>query len=136
LTASPLRPGSLELPGFSLLEPQLRGGELYKYQEGKGGEEVKFICFWEFKPEDFDKLLEKRKQIFAEREKEPERFAKIIFGGYAFVGETKGFTVYETDDVEKLLNDVLFMSPEVTYKFVPIVETSKVVELRLKTKKA
>ena len=94
---------------------------------------MKFIGFWEFKPEDLDKILEKRKQLFAESEKEPERFAKIIFGGFCYVGETKGFTVFETDDPEKLWNTCI--SPEVTYKFIPIVETSKAVEF-LKMKKA
>jgi hypothetical protein len=96
---------------------------------------VKFIGFWEFNLEDFDKVLEKRGQIVAEREKEPERFAKVIFGGYSYAGETKGFTVFETDDVEKLLSDVFIMGSLMTYEFVPITETSKTVELYLKTKK-
>jgi hypothetical protein len=95
--------------------------------------EVKFIGFWEFKLEDLDKLLEKRRQLIAEMEKEPERFAKVIFGGYCFAGETKGFTVYETDDVEKLWNHLVLLSPEMKGKFVPITETSKAIELFLKT---
>ncbi len=96
---------------------------------------MKFIGFWEFKIEDFDKLLERRKQIVEEREKDPERFAKVIFGGYTFAGETKGFTVFETDDMEKLLSDAFIMGPYMTYEFIPITETSKVIELYQKTRK-
>ena len=40
---------------------------------------MKFIAFFEMKPEDFDKVIPKFREIIAARETEPEKFPKIIF---------------------------------------------------------
>ena len=96
---------------------------------------MKFIGFWEYKPEDFDKVIEKFKQATAEREKGTERFAKWIFMPHHFAGQCKGFSVFETDNEEKLTNMAHFYSPVMTWKFIPLQETSKCVELWAKMKK-
>ena len=96
---------------------------------------MKYICFWEFKPEDFDKIIEKYKQAMKDREKFPEKFPKILFPPHSLGGEWKGFTIYETDTPEPLLNLVLHYSPEEKMKFVPILESVKALELYLKMKK-
>ena len=96
---------------------------------------MQLIAFWEYKAEDIPKVIEKLSQMTAEREKGTERVAKIVYGPYNFNGETKGFTVYETDDPDKLMNLAIFYGPEMTWKFVPLIDTKKAAELWLKMKK-
>ena len=98
-------------------------------------EKLKFIAFYEWKPEDMDKVLERKAQTVAIREKDPERFPKVIFGPFAMGGEAKSFVVYETDNPDQLWNIALHYAPFVKWKFVPIQESAKVVELYQKMKK-
>jgi len=96
---------------------------------------MKFIGFFEYKAEDIDKVIEKFKLLTAEREKGITKFAKVILGPLNFTGETKGFTVFETDDPDTLMNTALFYIPVLNYKFIPIQESSRGVELWAKMKK-
>ena len=96
---------------------------------------MKFIAFWEFKPEDMDKVIEKYKQAMAEREKGSEKFPKILFPPHSMGGEWKGFTIYEDATPEQLTNVALFFAPEEKAKFVPIFDSAKAIELFMKMKK-
>ena len=95
---------------------------------------MKYICFWKFKPEDFDKIIEKYKQRMEDIEKVPDKFPKILFGPYSLGGEWKGFTVYDAKP-EQITNLVLHYMPEEKMKFVPIFDGAKVIELYLEMKK-
>jgi hypothetical protein len=104
----------------------------------KAREEVsklKFIGFWEYALEDTDKVLEKFMKMTAEREKGSEKYPKLIFGPYHIGGESKGFTIFETDNIDQLTNTTIHYIPEMKWKFVPIHESSKTAELYLKSKK-
>ena len=90
---------------------------------------MNYIAFWEYCPEDFDKVIEKYKQVMAEREKGTEKFPKILFPPHGMGGEHKGFTLYENPTPEQLTNVVLHYMPEMKFKFVPIFESDKVIEL-------
>jgi len=96
---------------------------------------VHFIAFWEYRAEDTEKTIQKLRKRMAEMEKTTKTFAKLVFGPYTFNGETKGFSVYETDDPDKLTNLAIFYHPEMTWKFVPLIDTQKGAELWLKMKK-
>jgi len=102
---------------------------------------MKFIGFFEYRSEDMEKAIEMLKAVTAERQKSPEKYAKIIFGPFnlqprtVMDGEFEGFCVYETDDPEKLVNLQIAYNPVVRFKMVPILETSKAVELVEKMKK-
>jgi uncharacterized protein DUF3303 len=96
---------------------------------------VKFIGFWEYDLEDTDKVTEKFRKIMEEREKGTERYGKLVFGPYHIGGESKGFAIYETDDMNQLTNLMVYYVPELKLKFAPIHESSKVLELFLKSKK-
>jgi hypothetical protein len=98
-------------------------------------EKLKFIAFYKWKPEDMDKVLERKAQTSAIREKDPERFPKVIFGPFTMGGEAKSFVVYETDNPDQLWNIALHYTPLVKWKFVPIQESAKNVELYQKMKK-
>jgi len=96
---------------------------------------LNYIAFWEYCPEDFDKVIEKYKQVMAEREKGTEKFPKRLFPAHGMGGEPKGFTLYENPTPEQLTNVVLHYMPEMKFKFVPIFESDKVIELYQKMKK-
>jgi hypothetical protein len=96
---------------------------------------VKFVAFWEYDAEVAMKVIEKLKQMTAEREKGTERVPKLIFGPFNFAGETKGFSVYETDDPDKLTNMTAFYMPELRMKIIPIQESARAAELYVKMKK-
>jgi hypothetical protein len=96
---------------------------------------LKFIGFWEYCLEDVDRVVEKFKKMTAEREKETEKYPKLVFGPYHIGGESKGFTVFETDSIDQLTNTTVHYLPEMKWKFMPIHESGKVAELYLKSKK-
>ena len=93
-----------------------------------------FAAFWKYEAEDTEKVIEKLKQRMATIEKDTS-FAKLVYGPYTFNGQRKGFSVYETDDPDKLASLQIFYSPEMTWKFVPLIDTRKASELYLKMKK-
>jgi hypothetical protein len=96
---------------------------------------MNYIAFWEFSPEDFDKVIEKTKHAMAEREKGSEKFPKILFPPHGMGGEWRGFTIYENATPEQLLNTMLYYAPEEKVKFVPIFDSAKAMEHYLKMKK-
>jgi len=102
--------------------------------EDEGGENTKFIGFWEYNLEDAEKVVEKFKKMTAMREKGAEKYPKLVFGPYHIGGESKGFTIFETDSHEHLTNTTIHYMPEMKWKFMPIHESSKVAELYLKSK--
>ena len=95
---------------------------------------MKYIAFWEYKPEDIDKVIEIYSQIQKEREKDPKKFTKQLFPPHGMGGEHAGFTIVEATS-EQILNTVLLYSPEVTLRYVPIFESTKYIELHQNTKK-
>jgi len=96
---------------------------------------TQFIAFWEYNAEDTAKVIKKFTQMTAERGKRTEEFAKLVYGPYHFNGKQSGFSVYETDDADKLMNISIFYAPEMTWKFKPIIDTRKAAQLWAKMKK-
>ena len=94
---------------------------------------MKYILFWEFCPKDFDKVVERYLALGKEVEKHPDKFPKVIFNSQTMAGETKGFQVVESTS-EQMTEAMIFWKGELTLKFVPIVETAKIVEKYLKSK--
>ena len=96
---------------------------------------MNYIAFWEYDPEDVDKVIEKAKQAIAEREKGTGKFPKFLFPSHEMGGEHKGFAVYENPTPEQLMNIQIYFAPEMKVKFVPIFESAKIMELYAKMKK-
>jgi len=90
---------------------------------------VLFAGFWWYSPESTEAYIEKFKQMIADREKGTAKSPKLVFGPYHFAGQCKGFSVYETDDAGMLVELENFFSPELTFKFVPLVDSKKILEL-------
>jgi hypothetical protein len=98
---------------------------------------VLFIQLIEYDWKDIEKVIEKFRQLTPEREKwtREGKIPKLVYGPYLFSGESKGFAVYETDDPDKLTKIAIFYEPEMTMKWVPLIEAAKLAELWLKMKK-
>ncbi len=95
---------------------------------------MKYIEFWKFCPEDFDKVIAKYIEFNTEeKKKHPDKYPKVIFSSYSMAGETKGFEVVEATS-EQIEDDVLYWMGLITLKFVPIFESAKLVEKYLKSK--
>ncbi|MFB0557622.1 MAG: DUF3303 domain-containing protein [Candidatus Bathyarchaeia archaeon] len=82
---------------------------------------MKYIAFWEFCPEDAEKVAEKW-------EKRKYKL-KTLFPPHSMSGEPKGFTIFESDDEVEIMRYIQHYSPEMRIKVVPIFESSKAVEL-------
>ena len=94
---------------------------------------MKYIVFWEFCPEDFDKVIERYLAFGKEVEKHPDKYPKVIFSSHSMAGETKGFEVVEATS-EQMTDDINFWMGFLTLKFVPILESAKTVKSYLKSK--
>jgi hypothetical protein len=94
---------------------------------------MKYIVFWEFCPEDLDKVLERVQAFGKDGEKHPDKYPKVIFSSHSMAGETKGFEIVEAT-LEQMTEDITFFIGYVTLKFVPILDTVKIVESYLKSK--
>ena len=94
---------------------------------------MKYIVFWEFCPEDFDKVIEKYRKHTEEVEKFPDKYPEVLFPSHSMAGETKGFQVVEATS-NQMTNAVLAWRPLLNLKYVPIFEVTKVVEKYLKSK--
>ena len=94
---------------------------------------MKYIVFWEFCPEDFDKVLERYQAFFADGEKHPGKYPKTIFSSHSMAGETKGFEIVEAT-LEQMADDIGFFMGFIELKYVPILESVKLIESYLKSK--
>lgn len=97
---------------------------------------MKWLGLWEMDSKDMDVNLKKYQELLAAREKGDPRFPqKLVSDNFGFVGEYKGFIIYDDDTTtEQLINLGLHFKDTMIWKFKPILETSKVIELYLKTK--
>ena len=94
---------------------------------------MKYIAFWEMKPEDIPKVIEKfKKRNEAGMEKLFGAGLKTVFGPYHIGLETKGFTVLETDNPEELANYASYYLPELPMKTYPINDSNQMVTSWLK----
>jgi len=89
-------------------------------------EEVKYIGYWEYDLKDEPALLEKYKVL-------PEGLEKLrLFPPYWLGGQTKGFSLLETDDFEKIEELCHHYAPEMKFKIYPIIEVAKALPIRAK----
>jgi len=96
---------------------------------------MKYIGFWKVVGGDAMDVIEKFRKMTAEREKGNENFAKLIFGPFQFTGESKGFTMFETDNPETLENIANFYTPEVKWKFFSINDPTKATDFYMAVRK-
>jgi hypothetical protein len=81
---------------------------------------LKYIGYWEYSPTKITAVIEKFRQMTAYRENGEKKYAKLIFGPYRLFSESKGFSIFETEDPDELTNIADFYAPEVKWSFIPI----------------
>ncbi len=89
---------------------------------------MKYLAIAEWCPEDTDKVFDRAKVSFAEREKGTDKYPEFVFPSHVLMGENKTFQVYE-GSAEQLSNVVNHWVGLVKWKFIPILETPKHMEL-------
>ena len=94
---------------------------------------MKYIVFWEFCPEDLDKVMQKSVKAQKEAVENPDKYSKYLLPPHSIGAQSKGFSVVEGTP-EQIVNGVLFWSPEMKLKYMPIIESAKFIEQYMKTK--
>ena len=88
---------------------------------------MKYILFSEYHPEDRDKVVERVKKNYENREKNPEKYPTWLFPPHNLAGTTKGFRVVEATP-EQLLNARIDWMPLMTFKAVPIFDSRRLAD--------
>jgi hypothetical protein len=96
---------------------------------------LKFVWYWEYDEDKTAEVFETFGKMMALREKGSTDLPKMIYGPFHHIGVSKGFTVFETDDPEKLIYMADNWLPLLRGSFVPIDESLKFVEVWKKVKK-
>jgi len=99
---------------------------------------MKFVGFYEVKPEDFAKVIPKFQEAHAARTTAPNKFPKIVFDTHSMSVEGdkwKGLTIYEDPTEEQLNNLTIHYHPEVTFQFVQMSSAASFIPQFLKMKK-
>ena len=96
---------------------------------------MKFVWYWEYDDDKTEEVIEMFKKAMTQREKGAAEVPKMIFGPFQHIGESKGFTVFETDDPEELMYTAAHYVPFLRGSFVPLLENVKGVEIWKKTHK-
>ena len=94
---------------------------------------MKYLVFWEFCPEDLDRVIEKSVKHAEVTKKNPGKYPEYILPPHSISGQMKGFTVVEATP-EQMVNGVLYWHPELKLKYMPIIESAKFMEQHLKSK--
>ena len=90
---------------------------------------MKYLAIAEWCPEDTDKVFFHRAKVsFAEREKGTDKYPEFVFPSHVLMGKNKTVQVYE-GSAEQLSNVVNHWVGLVKWKFIPILETPKHMEL-------
>ena len=85
---------------------------------------MKYIVFWKFAewtPEGTEKVSSKG--MSAKREKDPEKYPKLLFPNHIFLGQNKGFAVVEGTP-EQVANWVIGFEGTMKHEYIPIMEST------------
>ena len=93
---------------------------------------MKYIAYSEFCPEDIEKVLKKFGEYKKELEENPGKYQEYLFPPH-FTGQTKGFSIVEGTP-EQINNVLIFWTPLIKFKYIPIREAAKYFEQYMKSK--
>lgn len=80
---------------------------------------TKYILFWEYCPEDLEKVIAKSLKSQEAVKKNPEKYATYLFPPH-HLGYCKGFTIIDVTDPQQITNAHVYWFPEMKLKYVPI----------------
>jgi hypothetical protein len=94
---------------------------------------MKYICYWEFCPEDLDKIIplfQKMREL-----RESPDYPKALSPTYGFSGQMSGFTLYEVENEQQKINHYLHYHPLIKFKWKPLMEATDFITTYMKKKK-
>lgn len=94
---------------------------------------MKYICYYEFNPKEMDEVIARFQKMLELRGK-PE-YPTAVSPTYGFGGQDKGFTLYEVDNQQQIINHHLHYHPVLKLKWLPLMEASDFVATYMKMKK-
>ena len=94
---------------------------------------MKYLVYWEFCPENLEKVIKKFVEYQKEHEKNPGKYQEYLYPPQAFAGQTKGFSIVEATP-EQINNVAMYWTPLLTFKYKPIGDSAKFVEQYMKSK--
>ena len=86
-----------------------------------------YAIFSEYEPIHIDKVREKVREYYVDREKHPEKYPKQVFEPHNLAGGPKAIQIVEAT-YEQLLNLRKMRMPYTRYEFVPIYKSSELAE--------
>ncbi len=84
---------------------------------------MKYVVFWEYDKKDEPAVFEKFKT-------RPEAEISRLLPPYALGGQTAGFSLFDEEDFERIEKFQHHYAPELKFEIFPIIEVSKLVEIR------
>ncbi len=92
---------------------------------------MKYIAFWEYDRKDIYKIFELESKLSPEFENDPEawrkKYGKFI-ESYWLGMEPKGFTIFEFDNPQQMINLDIAFWPHKKFKFVPLFDHDQVID--------
>ena len=88
---------------------------------------TKYIIFWEYSPEDVDKVIEKSLKRQEAIAKAPENYAKYLFPPH-HTGYCEGFSLVDVSDPKQITNTTTYYFPEMSLRFVPIISNEDMIK--------
>ena len=79
-------------------------------------EELKFIAFWEYDPTDMKQLIDKFTKS--------KTGLEVLFEPHGIGGQHKGFTIFEADNIDEIINYIVYYTPELDFKIYPIIKSA------------
>ena len=83
---------------------------------------MKYICFFEYNPENIDEVIDRFKKMIPLRGT-PD-YPKAISPTYGYSGQERGFTLYEVDNPQQIINHHIHYTPVLQLEWVPINEAT------------
>ena len=103
---------------------------------------MKYLAFLEYDWKDIEKVGGAWKKILDDREEGSDKWPKRIIDTYRLEAdlpkltkEVQGFTIFETEKEEHIINEVYQFAPFIKFKFIPIVDSRKAYQLYMGWKK-
>ena len=93
---------------------------------------MKYIAYSKFCPEDMEKVVKKFGEYKKEHEENPGKYQEYLFPPH-FTGQTKGFSIVEGTP-EQINNVLIFWTPLIKFKYIPIRKAAKYFEQYMKSK--
>jgi len=97
---------------------------------------MKYLLVGDFNYEELERMRELFTKRFDERERNPDEWPKVLYGGHFLLAElskkTKNLrviSILEAESDEQLVNQIFSMAPERDFQFIPMMDITKAMKM-------